>query len=461
MSHSILIVEDDVPMAQLLDEGLTRRGFTVHAVHSAADALTTLQAHDVHAVVTDINMKGMGGLELCERIVEAHPGVPVLVITAFGNMDSAIRAIRAGAYDFLTKPFELETIALAVHRAVQHRELREEVKRLREEVGHRKVTSRILGDSPATRELTSLVNRVAVTESPVLVTGERGTGRELVARALHDASRHRSGPFVMLGCAGVPPVVLEGELFGYAKGAGGGDAKTARPGVFVRAAGGTVFLDDIAELPAELQPRLLRALTSRTVKPVGGAHEVAFDARLVTATTRDLEELVEQERFHSELHFALNVVNVHIPPLRLRGNDVLLLAQHFVREFGSRNHRKVTGLAPGAAEKLVAYSWPGNVAELRNVIERAVALTQYEQLTGADLPDKVRHPTPATSASEADEAALVPMDVVEKQHILRVLRAVKGHRTQAARILGLDRKTLYRKLESWGQPEVDAPPEPS
>ncbi len=456
MSHQILIVEDDVAMAQLLVEGLARRGYSARAVHDGAQALATLTEADFDAVVTDINMKGIGGLELCERVVEAHPGVPVLVITAFGNMDSAIRAIRAGAYDFLTKPFEMETISLALGRAVAHRELREEVRRLRDEVVNRKSTSRLVGESAPMRELIALVNRVAVTESPVLVTGERGTGRELVARALHDASRRRAGPFVTLSCAGVPATVLEGELFGYAKGAVASDPRSARPGALQRAQGGTLFLDDIAELPVELQTRVLHALVSKRVKPVGGAQELPFDARVVSATTRDLEALVEEDRFHPELHFAINVVNVHIPPLRMRGNDVLLLSQHFVREFADKSDKQVTGLAESAAEKLVSYAWPGNVAELRNVIERAVALTQYEQLTGADLPEKVRQPSPSTSAADADEALLVPLDVVEKQHILRVLRAVKGHRTQCAKLLGLDRKTLYRKLESYGEAEVDA-----
>lgn len=456
MSHQILIVEDDVAMAQLLVEGLQRRGYLARAVHAAEPALTALAEHDFQAVITDVNMKGLNGLELCQRIVAEHPGVPVLVITAFGSMDTAIRAIRAGAYDFLTKPFELEAIALAIGRAVQHKELREELKRLREEVTSRKGVSQVLGESASMRELLALVNRVADSESAVLVTGERGTGKELVARSLHEASRRRAGPFISLNCSALSAAALEGELFGYAKGSAPNDSKTARPGAFVRAQGGTLFLDDIAEFPLELQPRLLKALTDRKVRPVGSELEVPFDARLVTATSRDLEAMAEEDRFRPELHFAINVVNVHIPPVRMRGNDVLLLAQHFVRFFAEKSRKEVTGIASSAAEKLLAYGWPGNVLELQNVIERAVALTRYAQLTTADLPEKVLNPTPATNAAEADEAVLVPMDTIERQHILRVLRAVGGHRTQAAKVLGLDRKTLYRKLEGYGPAEVEA-----
>ncbi|MDP1822810.1 MAG: sigma-54 dependent transcriptional regulator [Archangium sp.] len=447
MSHQILIVEDDLAMAQLLVEGLTRRGYQPRAANGGEAALALMQQHDFQAVVTDVNMKGLDGLTLCERIVAGHPGVPVLVITAFGSMDTAIKAIRAGAYDFLTKPFELETLTLALARAVQHKQLREEVKRLRDEAGVRKGTNTLLGESSAIRELVSLVNRVADSESAVLITGEHGAGKDLVARAVHEASRRRAGPFVTINCSAVPEALLAAELFGVAKG---------KPGVFVRAQGGTVFLDELGELSADLQQKVLRAIQERKVVPVGGEQEVAFDARLVTATHLDLETAVEEKRFREDLYFRINVINLHVPPLRMRGNDVLVLAQHFVRTFAEKGRKEVTGIAASAAEKLLAYAWPGNVRELQNVIERAVALTRYAQLTTEDLPEKVLHPSASQRADDADEAVMRPMDDIERQHILRVLRAVGGHRTQAAKILGLDRKTLYRKLESYGPEEVDA-----
>ncbi len=449
MNNQLLIVEDDQAMAQLLVEGLTRRGYQPKAVHSGEAALAALQTNDVEAVVTDVNMKGLDGLSLCERIVSGHPGLPVLVITAFGSMDTAIKAIRVGAYDFLTKPFELETLTLALGRAVQHKQLREEVKRLREEVGARKA-SPLIGESEGIRELMSLVNRVADTDSAVLVTGVRGTRKETVAQAIHEASRRKTGPFVTVSCSAVPETMLEGELFGVAKG-----AAPAKPGAFVRAQGGTIFLDDIGELSLELQQKVLRAINQKSVLPVGGEREVPFDARLVTASHRDLETAVEEKRFREDLFFKVNVVNLHVPPLRMRGNDVLVLAQHYVQAFASKSKKEVTGISTSAAEKLVAYSWPGDVRELENVIERAVALTRYAQLTAEDLPEKVLNPS-ASHKADDDDTVLLPMEDIERQHILRVLRAVGGHRTQAAKLLGLDRKTLYRKLESYGPEEVDA-----
>ena len=448
MSHPILIVEDDLAMSQLLVEGLARRGYAPQAANSGDQALSLLKQHDFQAVVTDVNMKGIDGLTLCERIVTGHPGLPVLVITAFGSMDTAIKAIRVGAYDFLNKPFELEALTLALGRAVQHKQLREEVKRLRDEAGVRKGTSTLLGESNGMRELVGLVNRVADSESAVLITGERGTGKEVVARAIHDSSRRRAGPFVILNCSAVPEALLEAELFGV-KG-------TGKPGAFVRAQGGTLFLDELGDLPLDLQQKVLRAIQEKKVFPVGSDQEVPYDARLVTATHRDLETAVEEQKFREDLYFRVNVINLHVPPLRMRGNDVLLLAQHFVRTFAETGRKEITGIATSAAEKLVAYAWPGNVRELQNVIERAVALTRYTQLTTEDLPDKVLNPSASQSAADADEAVLVPMEDIERQHILRVLRAVGGHRTQAAKILGLDRKTLYRKLEGYGPGEVDA-----
>jgi two-component system response regulator HydG len=283
----------------------------------------------------------------------------------------------------------------------------------------------------------------------VLITGETGTGKEVVARALHRRGRRRERPFVAVNCAAMPEPLLESELFGHARGAFT-DARTARTGLFVQAHGGTLFLDEIADLPLGLQPKLLRALQERTVRPVGADAVVPFDVRLVTATNRDLESAVEERRFREDLYFRINVIHIELPPLRARGSDVLLLAQHYVDHYAARSGKRVTGLSPAAAERLLTYAWPGNVRELQNCVERAVALTQYERIAVDDLPEKIRsYRRSHVLVASDDPSELVPMEEVERRYVLRVIEAVGGNKTLAARILGFDRKTLYRKLERY------------
>ncbi|KFE62365.1 sigma-54-dependent transcriptional regulator [Hyalangium minutum] len=446
MPGRILIVEDEREMRVMLEKGLTRRGFEPRACETADDALAALSAEDFDTVLTDLRMPGMSGLALCERIVLNRPDIPVVVVTAFGSMETAVAAIRAGAYDFITKPVDLDALVLLLERAVRHRALREEVRRLRQALGREGEADGLVGQSPALRQAYALIERVADVDTTVLITGESGTGKEVAARALHTRGRRRGGPFVALNCAAMPEPLLESELFGHMKGAFT-DARTTRTGLFVQAHGGTLFLDEVGELPLSLQPKLLRALQERRVRPVGGSEEVEFDARIVAATNRDLELAVEEGRFREDLYYRLNVINLELPPLRARGNDVLLLSQHFVEHFATRTGKRVLGLSPAAAQKLLGYSWPGNVRELQNCIERAVALTSFEQLTVDDLPERVRsYSTPQVMHEVPDMSELVTLEEVERRYIHRVLEAVGGSRTLAARILGVDRKTLYRKL---------------
>jgi len=305
----------------------------------------------------------------------------------------------------------------------------------------------ILGTSAAMLEMCELVARVADTETTVLVTGESGTGKELVAKALHARSGRRDGPFVAINCAAMPENLLESELFGHVKGAFT-DARTSRPGLFVRATGGTILLDEIGEMPAGMQAKLLRALQERTVRPVGGDEELPFDARILAATNRDLETEVEEKRFREDLFYRINVVRVHVPPLRARGSDVLLLAQLFLERYAAQSRRAVAGLSSDAADRLLAYPWPGNVRELQNCIERAVALAQAERIGKDDLPEKIReHAAVRVDVASNDAGELLPMEEVERRYILKVLEAVGGNKTLAAQILGFDRRTLYRKLE--------------
>jgi two-component system response regulator AtoC len=445
MSRRVLIVDDDEAMRDMLRARLGRREFDVAVGESCEAAIEQLGVERFDVVVTDIQMRGPSGIELCEWLSANRPDVPAVVITAFGSLDAAIAAIRAGAHDFLPKPFEVEELVFRLERALRHRHLLEEVKRLRETLGDA-IDEELLGESPAMGKLRALVGRVAAADAPVLITGETGAGKELVARAIHRRGAHPEGPFVAVNCAALPEALLESELFGHARGAFT-DARAARVGLFVQAHGGTLFLDEISELSPSLQPKLLRALQERCVRPVGGSEEVPFDARLIAATNRDLEAAVEAGRFREDLFFRLDVLPIAVPPLRARGNDVLLLAQHFAREYAERTGRSALGLSRAAAEMLCDYAWPGNVRELQNAIERAGALADHDHLLAEDLPERIRNHRRNDALATDDPAALVPLEVVEQRYVARVLEATGGNKTLAARILGVDRKTLYRKLE--------------
>jgi two-component system response regulator HydG len=446
----VLLVDDDRALCEWVAVGLASSGFELDWRTSPDEALAAIARDDYDVIVTDLNMGAMSGLELCERILQQRTDVPVIVITAFGSMDTAISAMRAGAYDFLTKPFDIEALRLALVRAAQHRQLRDEVKRLRRAADRAIGFDDLLGESDAMRRVQDLVARVADTDSTVLITGESGTGKEVVARALHRNGRRAAGPFVAINCAAMPEPLLESELFGHARGAFT-DARTARTGLFVEASGGTLFLDEIGELPIGLQPKLLRALQERVVRPIGGAREVPFDVRLVVATNRDLEAAIAERTFREDLYFRINVLHVELPPLRARGADALLLAQHFLRRFAEKAGRPVQGISSAAAERLLAYDWPGNVRELMNCIERAVALARFDELAVDDLPEKIRtHRATHVLVTGDDPTELIPLEEVERRYILRVLQAVSNNKRLAARVLGVDRKTLYRKLERYG-----------
>jgi DNA-binding NtrC family response regulator len=447
----VFVIDDEREMVELVQLGLKKRGFAVVPFNSGAEAITGLTEHDVDVVVTDLNMKGMTGLELCQQLVADRPDLPVIVLTAFGSFETAVGAIRAGAYDFVTKPVEIEALAIAIRRAAERRRLSGEVKRLREVVASTRGRGDLVGASPAMQAVYQLVDQVSATDATVLITGESGTGKEVAAREIHARSRRKDGPFVALNCAAVPEALLESELFGHSKGAFT-DAKQSRQGLFQQANGGTLFLDEIGEMAIAMQPKLLRAIQERKVRPIGAESEVSVDVRLITATNRDLEEMVEDKRFREDLYYRINVIHIPLPPLRARGGDVLLLAQHMLRQYAVVFDKKVMGLSPAAAERLVAYDWPGNVRELGNCLERAVALAHFEEIQVEDLPEKIRNrQTPRSTNISANELPeLLTLEEVERRHVLRVLEACHGNRTDAAKILGLDRKTLYRKLLRWG-----------
>lgn len=450
MNDRVLIVEDEEELCRLLELELQGRGFTVSWATTVDAALPRVLSESFDVVLTDLNLPKKSGLELCTSIASARSEVPVVVMTAFGSLDTAIAAIRAGAYDFVVKPLDMDALEVALRRAAEHRSLRAEVRQLRAAFTEAGQLDDLIGQSEPMRRLFELVSRVAVSDASVLIHGESGSGKEGVARALHRRSRRAAGPFVALNCAAVPDSLLESELFGHVKGAFT-DARADKPGLFLEANGGSLFLDEISDLSPTLQPKLLRALQERSVRAVGGAHERPFDVRLIAATHRDLDEEVKAGRFRSDLLYRIQVVHLAVPPLRERGNDIVLLAEHFLEQFARRAGQTVPALSNEAAERLRDYPWPGNVRELQNCMERAIALLTGRVVAPDDLPERIREfrgvpsiPTPVA------EAELLPLDELERRHILRALDILGGNKTQAARVLGLDRRTLYRKLAQYG-----------
>ena len=461
--RSVLVVDDEQETCDLLEMVLGREGISVTTCTSASAALELVAARDFDLVLTDLSMPEMGGLELCERVLGTRPNVPVLVITGQGSLETAIGAMRVGAYDFITKPVDPKVLLVNVNRAIEHKGLTDEVKRLQavSPISDKQLEN-VVGSSAAMRRVFHLVARVADSEAGVLIHGETGTGKELIARAIHEhGGRRSSGPFVAINCAAVPASLIESELFGHERGAFT-DAKSQRTGLFVQANGGTLFLDEIGELPLEVQPKLLRALQEKKVRPVGSNREIPFDARLIAATNRVLEDEVYEKRFREDLFYRINVVKIDVPPLRERGGDVVHLARHFLKFYSARHGKGDVELAAGAAEKLLGYAWPGNVRELENCLDGAVALARSGRIEMDDLPQKVREFRPdkfVVSANQPEE--IVTIDELERRYILRVLSLVGGNKSRAAQVLGFDRRTLYRKLERYqtgGAPTSDSAP---
>jgi DNA-binding NtrC family response regulator len=449
LKDRILCIDDDQDECSLLEIALGRLGYTAVTTTSPAAALEQLAKDHFDAIITDLGMGEMDGLVLCERILSIRPDVPVIVLTGQSNMETAIGALRSGAYEFLTKPVDSKHLAISVARAVQHSKLCAEVKRLKLTLGEKPKPRHLVGDSPAMQRVNELIARVGASEASVLIYGETGTGKELVARAVHDASPRRAGPFVALNCAAVPASLLESELFGHARGAFT-DAKISRQGLFLEASGGTLFLDEIGDMPLEMQAKLLRVLQERKVRPVGANTEVVFDTRIITATHRDLDADVRAQRFREDLYYRVNVVRIDVPALRERSSDVLSLAAHFLQSACERSANGPLQLSAQLAECLMAYDWPGNVRELENCIERGVALARFDHLTVEDLPEKIRaYRTDhfAVAADDIDE--IVPIHEIERRYMLHVIKLLNGNKARAAQLLGLDRRTLYRKLEHY------------
>jgi two-component system response regulator AtoC len=445
MTAEIWVIDDDASSRELLARVLGERGWKVDQLTDGREALDRLaggKAPDL--VVSDIRMAEVDGLAVTEAFKRDAPGTPVILVTAFGNVDGAVEAIRRGAFDYVSKPYDVDAVQLTAARALEQRRLAEENRALRRQLRDKYRLENAVGRSEAMLQVFKTAARVAASDATVLILGESGTGKELVARALHQASPRAAGPFVPVDCGAIAEGVLESELFGHARGAFTG-AQSARRGLFEEAAGGTLFLDEIGDVGPGLQARLLRALQEGTIRRVGTNEAIPVDARVVAATNRDLEGAVKQGKFREDLYYRLNVVTIRIPPLRDRREDVPLLAEHFAAKHG----RGEATVSPEARELLMAYDWPGNVRELENVVARALALNPSGVVVPADLPDRLR-----TGAAEAEPARGLPLpqgfrptlDELGRRYAALVLAECAGNKTKAAEVLGIDRKTLYRIL---------------
>ncbi|MCL5270297.1 MAG: sigma-54 dependent transcriptional regulator [bacterium] len=440
---TVLLVDDDPNYRKVVAYNLTKLGAVVTAAGDGRKALELLSENAYDLVLTDVKMPGMDGLELLAAIRSLHKEIPVILVTAHGDIEMAVEAMQAGAFDFVTKPFDRQRLAEKIERALKLPRLERENRALREELGSRYAFESIIGSSTAMRELFDLMNRVVHRDTTILILGESGAGKELVARALHYHGPRSRGPFVAINCAAIPPTLLESELFGHAKGAYTG-ADAAREGRFQAASGGSLFLDEIGDMSLELQAKLLRVLQERRVEPVGSNQSIAVDVRIMAATNQDLEKLVKEGEFRRDLYYRLNVVPLHLPPLRDRRDDIPLLARHFLGKFGEPDVR----IEPGAMEKLMSHAWPGNVRELENSIERALALRAHPDRITAD--DLLRFGPAAAGGDvtlyEIPDEGIVFADL-EKRLIVSALHKAGNNQTRAAKLLGLSRQQLIYRMQ--------------
>ena len=442
---AILIVDDEPDMRALLKDVLEERGHRVQVASNGREALKKLAEEEYSVVLTDIRMKEMQGLELLAEVKRTYPDINVIVMTAFGSLESAIEAMKQGAYDYLTKPVKTEELVLITEKALREAALRQEVTRLRREVHKEYSFHQILGKSKPMQQVFDLIRRVADSPTNVLITGESGTGKELVAKAIHYNSERRDAPFVPVNCAAIPEALLESELFGHMKGAFT-DAKGDKRGLFEEAQKGTLFLDEISELPLMLQAKILRALQEREIRRVGATKSMPVDVRIIAATNLHLAEEVKAKRFREDLYYRLNVIEIHLPPLRERREDIPMLVEAFLKKCAEASHKNLRGMNETALALLMDYPWPGNVRELENVIERAVTLARGEKIVPDDLPPAIQGARGDRKVIDEAAERILPLADVEKEYILRILEKTGGNKYQAAQTLGIDRKTLYRKL---------------
>jgi two-component system response regulator AtoC len=443
----ILVVDDDEVTCNLLEEVLAKEGYAVRKALNGQEAIREGECNSYDVVLTDIKMVGMDGMEVLRAYRQRSPETILIMMTAFGSIETAIRAIKEGAYDYVSKPFKLEEIKLTIQRALEQKRLAAENMQYRQELLTKYKLENIVGRSPRMLQVYKTIARVAESRSTVLITGESGTGKELVARAIHFNSLRAAKPFVAVDCSSLAETLLESELFGHVRGAFTG-AVAGRKGLFEEADGGTCFLDEIGDIDLATQAKLLRVLQEHEIKRVGGTEPIKIDVRIVAASNKSLEQLVSEKKFREDLFYRLNVVSIHLPSLRERGDDIPLLVDHFLRKYAAENRRPVLGISPGARELLIGYCWPGNVRELENVIERAATLANRSVLLPEDFPRRLQAPTAKTLSDPSSPR--LPLSEIEKLYIQKVLEETGGNKKKAAEILGIDRRTLYRMAARFG-----------
>ena len=444
MSKRVLVVDDEAEMAEMVADYLGQRGYRAETAVGGKAALAALKKKSFDAVLTDLRMDSVDGFDVLSASLAAEPGRPVIVMTAYGSIDGALEAVARGASHYLTKPFKMQEAALCLDRVLAEQGLRVENARLRKAVDDRLGFRNLIGKSAVMVQLYDLLERVSTTTAPVLIMGESGTGKELVAQALHFGSARKRGPFVAINCAAITDSLLESELFGHTKGAFTG-AYEARKGLFVEADGGTLFLDEMGEIPIGLQAKLLRALETSSVRPVGGGVERKVDVRIVAATNRDLALAVQEKRFREDLYYRLHVIPIHLPPLRARRDDIPLLVDHFMARFAEQQPELPRReLSSEALRRLVEFPWPGNVRELKNSVERLLLLSRGKRIDVRDLAQVVPEPLPEAMAGLAAE--IVPLRILTRRYIEWVLAQTGGNKVRTAQLLEIDASTIYRVL---------------
>ena len=447
---SVLVVDDDTAHRTMLRALVSGWGYDIAEANDGSVAIEKVKEGPYDLVLMDIRMLKVSGLEAMEQIKAFNPAIPVIIMTAYSSVETAVAALKNGAYDYLTKPLDFDKLRLTMARAVEHIRLKEENKRLKEHLGQRFDRQNIVGNSPALAGLLETVSQVAPSEATVLITGESGTGKELIAGALHYNSARQEGPFIKINCAAITETLFESELFGHERGAFTG-ADRQKDGRFLLANGGTLFLDEISEMPPAMQVKLLRVIQEREITRVGGEQVIPVDVRIIAATNKDLVEAIAHNKFREDLYYRLNVVQLEVPPLRKRREDIPLLVQFFMDQFSEKNRKDIQGITPGAMDRMLRYDWPGNVRELMNAVERGVVMARTSFLEETDIPtilppDSAGHPQPSSEPAFTG----LPLEQVEKTAILQTLSAAGGNKSEAARQLGITRKTLHKKLKSYG-----------